>query len=375
MVQLKKCVLAVTAALALWAGSAPVLAQVNQKELVAGAPSVYIVKKGDTLWDISGKFLKSPWKWPQIWRINKDRIKNPHLIYPGDRIILVIVNGQATLQIERLSPRVREEPYEELEIPTIPSTVIKPFLTRPLVIEANGLSGAPQIVASEEARMNIGTGGHAYVSGLKGEQNERFAIYRPGRILIDPETNKPIAYEAIFLGEARIVRAGEPAKIRVTSSRQEIGPGDRLVKIEEDRVFAYVPSVSESNVSGRIITIHDGRSGASLLDQGGRSRGHESEAGVLSIIVLNRGTNDGIDVGNVFTLKRPGQVVVKRNSFGYSMGTEVAEPVKIPDEEYGQALVFRSFGNVSYAIVMKANMPVRAFDIFVNPRESSPDSN
>src|SRR5262245_59109197 len=172
------------------------------------APEQYVVQPGDTLWGISGKFLSEPWRWPELWRLNKDQIKNPHLIYPGNIVRLDRATG--TLSIVRVEPRVRVEPVSAEAIPTIPLKVIEPWLARPLVIERGGLDNAPQIVSTEEGRYNIGAGARAYVDGLAEAKQTLWQVYRPGRTLVDPDTNESLGEEAIYLGTARLTRQGKP---------------------------------------------------------------------------------------------------------------------------------------------------------------------
>src|SRR5262245_41214819 len=170
------------------------------------APDQYVVQPGDTLWGISGKFLSEPWRWPEIWRLNKDQIRNPHLIYPGNVVRLDRATG--TLSIDRVEPRIRVEPLAREAIPTIPLKVIEPFLARPLVIERGGLDRAPYIAATEEGRFNIGAGARAYAFGLGQTKETLWQVYRPGNALVDPDTNEALGYEAIYLGAARLIRQG-----------------------------------------------------------------------------------------------------------------------------------------------------------------------
>ncbi|MFM9971804.1 MAG: LysM peptidoglycan-binding domain-containing protein, partial [Burkholderiales bacterium] len=195
------------------------------------APDRYVVEKGDTLWSIATKFLKEPWRWPELWKLNQEQIKNPNRIFPGNIIILDrSAGGRLSLGNPiRLSPQVRIEPLPDDAIPAIRASVIEPYLVQPLVIEADGLNNAPRIVATEESRVNLGPGGLAYVSGIGSSKEVNWQFYRPGKPIIDPDTKRTLGFEAIFLGSGKLTKAGEPATIQIVTARQEISTGDRLV--------------------------------------------------------------------------------------------------------------------------------------------------
>jgi hypothetical protein len=247
----------------------------NVLGIKADAPDQYVVQRGDTLWGIAGKFLSEPWRWPDIWRLNKDQIRNPHLIYPGNVVRLDRATGM--LSIDRLEPRVRVEPLTAEAIPTIPLKVIEPFLARPLVIERGGLDKAPQIVATQEGRFNIGAGARAYVDGLANTKETLWQVYRPGSALVDPDTNEALGYEAIYLGAARLMRQGgksqggkiEPATIQILSAVQEISEGDRLVVAPQPQLFSFAPRAPEKPVRARVMSIYDGRNDARFDYRGG----------------------------------------------------------------------------------------------------------
>ena len=218
------------------------------------APDRYVVVKGDTLWAISGKFLKDPWRWPEIWKLNKEEIKNPHLIYPGDVVVLDRVNGELRLvknakyqgrDFEKRSPQTRVEPTERAAIPVISPADIGPFLSQPLVIEKDGLESAPRILANEENRVVIGSGNRAYVEGLKEGGPKQWHIFRPGKALIDPDTQAILGYEAIYLGDARVLKYGEAATIEIIKSVQEILRDDRLLPrplLSSANIVPHAPS-------------------------------------------------------------------------------------------------------------------------------------
>ena len=373
---------ALAAALLMLAASGAARAQVSAAELAPDAPTEYTVVRGDTLWDISGKFLKSPWKWPKIWKINADRIKDPHWIYPGDRIFL-IGDGQGNYSLamgrrvgdreapeERVAPRVRDEgpaiSNGRSALSTIPAELIRTFVNRPMLVPTADLATLPTIVASEEGRMNLGTGNRAYVEGIQDAPGTRLAIWRPGLPIVDPETGETLAVEAIDLGVAEVTRSGTPATVLLRSSRQEVATGDRLAALNEDRVFSYVPSSPPEGFSGRLIRVHDDRPGA-LAVAGERSRQYLAEGGARSVILINRGTRHGVLPGNVVSMSRPGGEIENRGSFGWKLGERMRPPMQLPTETYGRALVFKVFDRLSYAFVLSSSRPVKAGDTVGSP--------
>lgn len=328
------------------------LASATDIELQDGHPDRYVVVKGDTLWGISGRFLKQPWRWPEIWKMNREQIKNPHWIYPGDVIVLERVGGKPQLRLERgqpetikLSPRVREEPIEQA-IPSVPAAVIEPFLSKPLVIEAEGLENAPYIIGNSESRVILGAADVAYAQGIKANDPRYWQIYRPGRPLIDPDTEEVLGYEAIYLGDAKVTSDTTPAAIEITRSVQEVNVGDRLVPLSEKVVNAYVPHAPEKTVTGRIISAYGG----------------VAEVGQNGIVTLNRGVRDGLEVGDVLAVSRHGREVrtIRDNE-------PTSETVRLPDERYGLLFVFRTFDRLSYALVVQTSRPVHVLDDVQNP--------
>jgi hypothetical protein len=324
-------------------------------QLVDNPPSQYTVKKGDTLWAISGRFLTQPWRWPEIWGMNREEIKNPHLIYPGDVIVLDYVGGQARLRkagsgsagsgsagsdTARLSPMVRREPIGQA-IPSIPSAAIEPFLTRPLVVEKDALGGAPTIVATESERVIVGAGNTAYVEGLDGAQSSVWQVYRTGSKLTDPETQEILGYEAVYLGDARVSRLGEPATVNIFRSTQEIYTGDKLVIASEAVYPSYIPHSPDKPIKGRIMSVPGG----------------VSEIGQNAIVTINRGARDGVEVGHVLA--------------SYRLGDTVKAPsgkrLKLPDERNGLVFVFRTFDRVSYALIVQSLQALHINDVVQTP--------
>lgn len=319
------------------------------------APERYVVVRGDTLWSIAQRYTDSPWRWPELWNLNKDEIKNPHRIYPGDVIVLDRSKGQLALSSDtaKLSPRVRAESTAQAAIPSIPSAIIEPFLVRPLVIEPDGLDRAPTIVATEESRVILESGSRAFVRGIGDSKDATWFIYRRGLPLVDPDTNTTLGYEAIYLGTARVVRAGEPAVVLLTSVTREVEVGDKLVAAGRPEIPSYVPRAPSTPVQGRIISIYG--DGTTL-----------GEAGVQAVIAINRGKAQGIEVGNVVALYRSGASVAQ-TARASSKESKKEPLLTLPDQRYGIAFVFRVFDRVSYALVMSISKPVNKLDLVQNP--------
>ncbi len=348
------------------------------------APERYVVVRGDTLWGIAARYTDSPWRWPELWDMNKDQVKNPHLIYPGNVILLnrtagrLALEGGATLrrpgaapeaaaaapgargepeaaaapapsgaETVRLSPRIRAEYIEREPIPSIPYDAIAPFLVRPLIVEVDGLDKAPSIVGTENNRVVLAAQDIAYARGVDESAGKEWFIYRRGNALIDPDTKRILGYEARYLGTAVVTRPGPVATIQLTSTTQEVAKGDKLVPASEAHPTQYVPRAPELAVNGRVISIYTGI-------------GNVGEAGPPdSVLTINRGASDGIEVGHVLALLRPGTVVP---------GTKAGESdYRLPDERYGVAFVFRVFEHVSYALVMQTTKPVIPLDLVQTP--------
>ncbi len=315
-------------------------------QLTDNPPDRHIVVKGDTLWGISGKFLKQPWRWPEVWRLNKSQIKNPHLIYPGDIVLLDRSGGVPRLTIAKplkVRPAVHSEALPDA-IPSIPPNVIEPFISQPLVIDAKGHEHAPRIIATQEDRVFVGAGDTAFVSGINDASVINWHVYRPGKPLKDPVTQEVLGYEAYFLGSAKLLRPGEPATLQVTSAKEEMGRGDRLVVAPPTKLESYVPHRPDSAVSGHVMSIYGG----------------VDEAGKYAVVSLSKGKNEGLEIGHVLALFR------NRTSEGYSEeGKRIQTP--LPEERYALAFVFRVFDKVAYALVMESTKSVIVGDSARNP--------
>jgi hypothetical protein len=320
----------------------PALAFAAAPDLRSDAPDRHIVVKGDTLWDISGKFFKDPWKWPQIWGMNKDTIKDPHWIYPGDVIVLDRATGMLRVNqsggVVKLSPQIHEGDSSHDAIPSIPADAIAPFLRKPLVVAENELKNAPTIVGTREGRVLLGDGDVGFAKGISESQNNNWHIYRAGKTFMDPDSEEVLGFEAIYLGNAEATAFGEVSTINVTKSVQEIYKGDHLVAPTGEISGAYLPRAPSGNISASVISIYDG------VSNGGQN----------SVITLSKGQRDGVEVGHVLALYRKGETV---------KGSKLT----LPDQRYGLVFVFRVFDKVSYGLVMQTHLPVQLLDRALNP--------
>lgn len=370
-------------------------------ELAPDAPDKHVVVPGDTLWGIAGKFLEKPWRWPELWRFNREQIRNPHLIYPGDIVYLdgtgpaarlrlarpvggstppaagagggdagtassgttasggtTAVTGRAvgvsmaadaadpagaTEGSRRLSPRVRAERADVAPIPTVSSAAIEPFLNRPLILDEQAQREHPRIVGIQEGRVYLGQGEIAYVGGLKpGQDATEWYLYRRVTPLLDPDTRRPIAFEAVFLGTARLERRGEPAIFRVLRASEEVGPGDRLLPAERVIPMNYAPRAPERTVNGRIVSVYRG----------------VSQAGRNSVVALNLGRRQGIEEGHVVGIRERARAARDPDS---------RKTIELPGETIGEVLVFRVFDTISYGLIVAARKAVAVGDDIVNP--------
>jgi len=349
-------------------GTAAAQAPSSPLTIKPDAPDRYVVVPGDTLWGISQKFTDSPWRWPELWGFNKDEIRNPHLIYPGYVIVLDRARGQLTVGqpttstspapaaaptsaaaepgTVKLGPRVRSESLAKEQIPSIPASIIEPFLSRPLVIEPDGLDRAPTIVGTQSDRVVLAAGNRGYVRGMGKSKEATWYVFRPGPPLVDPDSNQTLAYEATYLGTAQLERPGEPATVMLTTAVQEISAGDKLVAAGRPQPITYAPHSPAKPIRGRVISIYG-------------SPGKVAEAGPQAIISVNRGARDGLEVGHVLAL--------------YSLGGTVRDlstadgVITLPDERAGLAFVFRVFNRVSYALIMQISKPVSPLDVVQTP--------
>ena len=345
------------------------------------APDRYVVVPGDTLWGISQRYTDSPWRWPDLWNMNKEQIRNPHLIYPGYVIILDRERGRLTIAppgterapgaeptpgappaaaptttstapggAVKLGPRVRAESLAKQEIPSIPPSVIEPFLSRPLVVEPEGLDKAPTIVATQADRVVLAAGNSAYVRGIGATKEETWYVYRKGDALVDPDTNKTLGYEAVYLGTAQLTRPGDPATVLLTSAVREVEAGDKLVAAGQAQPVNYAPRAPSAQIKGRVIAIYGGASKV-------------GEAGPQQVISINRGKADGVEVGHVLALYNLGGTVRDASKPRNAPDARI----RLPDERAGLAFVFRTFDRISYALIMQITRPVSPLDVVQTP--------
>ncbi len=351
-------------------------------ELAAKAPDKHVVQPGDTLWAISGMFLKSPWRWPELWGMNREEIKNPHLIYPGQILLLDRKDGMARLRLGqpvgsgepldvRVSPRTRYAVLTESTVlPTLRPSLIEPFLAEPLIVDEDGLRQAPRIVAAQEGRVMLTQGDRAYARGphdaplLDDQAREKtFRIFREAIPLKDPVTGEVLGYEAQYVGKALLVRSEStteveerdgskrtalvPATIDIVQAKEEMRVGDRLLPEPERVLRVYTPRSPAARVDGRVVSIYGSASMAN--------------AGQNQAVVINRGSKDGMELGMVLAILKDGARLTDKTD-------DARQMIKLPDERNGLLMVFRTFERLSYALVLEITDGVRVGDRLTNPR-------
>lgn len=329
---------------------------VDRTALVDNPPSRYVVVKGDTLWGISARFLRDPWRWPDIWGINRDEIKNPHWIYPGDVIVLDFSGATPRLRFEgdndwqllksRLSPKIRTQGLPPSAIPSIPAARIRAFVSRPIIVGEHELAAAPKIVAGRDGRVVLSLNDIAFVEGLVWANGSQYQVVRPGRTLIDPDTKEVLGHEAVYLGDAHVSEFGEISTISIARAVLEMSPGDRLLSLPADSAAPYMPHAPATKIRGKIIA---------------GSVQTVTEIAPQSVVVINRGARDGLEIGHVLAISRAGPEVKPAGS------NDPNARVKLPDERYGIVFVFRTFERVSYALVMNTTRPVNLLDVVQTP--------
>jgi hypothetical protein len=362
-------------------------------DLAPQAPDSYTVKSGDTLWGISGMFLKSPWRWPELWGMNREDIRNPHRIYPGQQLFLEKSNGRATLGTRRasgsgsgngngagrpgdtvrISPHTRTSTLADSALPTLSPQSIEPFLAEPLIVDALEFALAPRIVATQEGRVLLSRGDRAYASGsyadgstgrtLSDEKGKpfNFRVFRNATPLKDPTTQAILGYEAQYVGQAELVRGESstevqekdggrhsekvPATIDIVSTKEEIRVGDRLMPEPPRELRNYVPHAPSAPLSGQIVSVYG--SAVALV-------------GSNQIVVINRGSRDGLERGHVMAILQDGQRFLDKTD-------SARTPMKLPNERNGLLMVFRTFENLSYALTLQVTHGVKVGDRFTNP--------
>lgn len=352
------------------------------EELAPDAPDNYTVKSGDTLWAISGLFLKSPWRWPELWGMNLQEIQNPHRIFPGQQLFLEKKNGRARLltaaaapdsvegiQTVRITPRNRFESLADSALVTLDNRVIEPFLSEPVIVDESGLTKTPRIVSAQENRVLLSKGDRAYALGdpatplsdAKGQPRE-YRVFRNVTPLKDPDTKAVLGYEAQYVGKVSLVRGQTirelvgkdgkptmdivPATLDIVRAKEEMRVGDRLLP-EPPREFTnYVPRAPEAKLEGRIVSVY----GSAVVN-----------AAQNQVVVINKGTRDGVKSGHVLALLKDGARVLDRTS-------GVPVEIKLPDERNGLLMVFRPFETLSYGLILQISDGVRIGDRVTNPQ-------
>ena len=325
----------------------PILTRVSEPvPLATGHPNEYVVQVGDTLWDISATFLKDPWYWPEIWYVNPE-IENPHLIYPGDVLGLVTIDGQTRItnvraSTYRMSPQARVTPLTEA-INSIPFEAVAAFLSSGIVLEKDQADSLPYLLETRGDHLIASAGNEIYVRGITGDQpSTRYNIVHVGEPLVDPDDNRLIGYHGILIGEGSLRRAGDPATVAMTDSNQEAVKGDRLLPAAVDTPLNFFPRTPSTSIDGRIISVVGG----------------VTQIGQYQVVVMNRGSNNGLAVGDVLSVFQSGEVIKDRIGGG---------KVRLPDEVAGTVMVFKTYNRISYGLVMEATDAIHILDAVRNP--------
>ena len=348
------------------------------EELSPNAPDTYVVKRGDTLWGISGMYLKRPWRWPELWGMNLKAIPNPHLIFPGQTLYLEKDGAYARLRTSRssepetvrVSPRTRSDSLADTALPTLKPHLIEPFLVEPLVVDAQVLQQAPRVIATTEERVLMASGDRVYVRGdaaspmLADSGAPRFyRVFRDAVALKDPVSGEVLGYEAQYLGKAELVRGESfeeipngkggytaeyvPATISLSGTKEEVRAGDRLLPAPARAFANYIPRAPGMDVDASVVSIY----GSSAVTYAAQNQ----------VVAINKGSEDGIEVGYVLTLLTKGDRIKDSTDPKKAM-------IKLPSEVNGTAMVFRTFDRVSYALILEIRDGVRVGDRLVNPK-------
>jgi hypothetical protein len=326
--------------------------------LTSDAPDEYVVKPGDTLWDISKMYLRDPWYWPEIWYVNP-QVQNPHLIYPGDVLKLVYIDGQPRLTVaergdggtKRLSPQVRREPLSKA-ITTVPYDIVASFMGRPTLLDKDQVKNAPYLVAMRDHHIIGGAGNEVYARGLtNAAEEDRYSIIHVGEPLRDPENNDVLGYTGIYVGSGSVVTTGETAKLLLTASTREALQGDKLFPEEVDVNLDFVPRAPESEIDATIIAVEGQR-----------------VIGQYQIVALNRGSRHGLEPGHILAVSQRGAVVRdKYAKGGLGGGLNRGKKVTLPNERVGVVMVFKAFDRMSYGLIMETSREIRHGDLAGNP--------
>jgi hypothetical protein len=331
--------------------------------LTANAPDEYVVKPGDTLWDISKVYLRDPWYWPEIWYVNP-QVQNPHLIYPGDVLKLVYIDGQPRLTLaeraegsdgtKRLSPQVRREPSSRA-ITAIPHDVIAGFAGRPVLLDKDQVNKAPYVVAMRDGHVIGGAGNEIYARGIQNAQpEERYSIIHVEGELVDPDTRKLLGYTGVYVGSGPVMVSGDPAKLMLTETAREALQGDKLFPESIDVSLDFVPHAPETQIDATVIAVKD-----------------MTVMGQYHVVALNRGSNAGLEAGHVVAIERAGGVVLDKFSKGglsaRSSNLKRGKAVQLPAERAGIAMIYKTYDRMSFALIMEATHEIREGDRATNP--------
>jgi hypothetical protein len=330
--------------------------------LADNAPDSYVVKRGDTLWGIAKVFLRDPWYWPEIWQVNP-QVHNPHLIYPGDTLRLVYIDGKPQIVLQRgdlqrgdgvrVEPRVRSEPLDAA-ITTIPYATVAAFMSKPSVLDREQIKLAPYVLATRDLHVVMSEGDTVYARGFSSpaELGSHYNVVRVGDPLIDPDDNRVLGYDGIFTGSGHVTRQGDPTTLIMTESARESRAGDKLIPGGVDVPLDFIPSAPRTKTNGRIIAVSDG---VTIIGQ-------------YEVVVVNRGARDGLAPGNVLGVFDTGPMVADTDKKGFfNLDRFGVKRVALPSERTGTFMVFKTFDNISYGLIMEATNLIRVGDKIQNP--------
>lgn len=344
---MKKLIIALTASVAVLFGGIAQTAELRDNH-----PDTYVVQKGDTLWDISATFLTDPWLWPEIWHVNP-KVENPHLIYPGDILKLVYIDGKpyivkATDGTIKLRPEARVL-SEGDAISTIPLSMIKPYLIDEMVVDPSVFETSPYVVDLEENRLiSGGFDDRVYIRGLSAGSGSAYGLYRKGKEYRDPETDELLGVEARYLANGTITREGDPSTLTIKKSKLEVHKGDAALPRNENPLPpVYVPRAPDTEIKAQLISVYDG----------------VTQIGQYNVVTLNKGSRDGLEEGHVLSVYQRGKKIHDEIAAKRGGNAEVT----LPEEHAGTLMVFRTYDKVSLALIMNATRPIHLFDIARNP--------
>jgi LysM repeat protein len=331
-------------------------------QLAPGAPDSYTVKRGDTLWGIAKVFLKDPWYWPEIWQVNP-QVQNPHLIYPGDTLHLVYVDGRPRIVLQpgslergngaRVMARVRSQPLEAA-VTTIPYETVAAFMNKPMVLEERQIKTSPYVLSTRDSHVVMSEGNTVYARGFTApvELGAHYNLVRVGEALRDPDDNRILGYNGVYTGTGHVTRGGDPATLIMTQSTRETYPGDKLLPGDVDVPLDFMPSPPKMKVKGRIMLVSDG---VSIIGQ-------------YEVVVINRGTRDGLQPGNVLAVYSASEPVYDNSKNGFVHAPSLfAKKVELPEERTGTFMVFKTFDRMSFGLIMEATDVIRVADDVQSP--------